>query len=126
MQIKIVGNAIVATSKIKLADFTLLEKHNPSALKLKDKEGNTVFDVCKSSKGYVKDYGVCFNGATRDENQFLTLTLDITGIADAKEYAADTFGKINGQIAKIEKQVTAQAASTASERKAFVDAIEVE
>lgn len=125
MKIQVLGNSLVATSDIRKADYDLLKKHNPDALKIKDKDGNTTFTIGYGEHGYVNKSGVGFNGVSRDNDKHLTLTLDVTGINDVKEYAADLFGAVIDSVAQVEKSVASEAEATSKKRAEFLENVTV-
>lgn len=125
MKFEVNGNSLVVTSSIKKEDYELLAKFKPEVLKVKDADGNVIFHVCKSMKGYANENGVGFNGATRDDNEFLTLTMDVAGIKDVKTYITDMFGAILPMVDKIEAEVVSAAATTQAARQAFMNSIKI-
>lgn len=125
MKLTIIGNSLVVTSTITKEDYDVLSKYNPEALKIRDEEKNVVFSVATSDKGYVNNHGIGFNGVTRDNNAFLTLTLDVQGVANPKAMVADLFSPILKNLESVEATTNNVAAETKAARNAFLDTIEV-
>ena len=126
MKVKVVGDAFVLESSVKVSDFELLKKHKPSALRITDEEGNDVFAVDYSAgKGSISKFGITFNGVSRDEKP----TLIYTGIlpantANAKEFVADVIAPAYANLKEIEANIAEDAKEVADERKKLVDSIE--
>ncbi len=96
-KIQITGDAMVITSTIKMEALKLIEKYRPKALELKEKneEGvnQTIFAICSDNTGSVNKNGVIFNGESRDEGKYATITLAIPqGVEDVKAYAVEKLG----------------------------------
>lgn len=127
MKITIAGDAFVITSDIKKKDFDLLKKYKPEVLTITDEEGNDVFSVdYAEGRPSIAKFGITFSGVTRNNTAKLTLTSAIPqGIADAKEYVADTIGSVMANIKVIEDRVSTGATEVANERKALIDSITV-
>lgn len=97
-KVTIVGNAVVITSSMKLADLATIKKYRPKALVLMGGENNKEelfgIDVGTSGNGGLNGVGACFCAATHDEAKLACITTTLDGIqGDIKEYVADTFGK---------------------------------
>jgi hypothetical protein len=103
-RIKIAGNAIVLTSKLKLDTIKKLEKYVPNALVLvsteKDEE-TEIFRIATGKVGSVSKYGISF--ATADKNGFATITTNIPeDVTDKKEYVKDNYATILLMLKDIE------------------------
>lgn len=108
-RVRIVGNAVIITSKIKFEDIKKLEKYNPDALALCTKDDNgdvvEVFRVATGKVGNINKYGATF--ATADKNGFATVTTLIPEkIKDKREFVKDNFGPILFILKKFEEHVT--------------------
>lgn len=130
MKLTITGDAYALTSAIKVSDIALCAKYNPDALKVKDKDGKTLFGVDYiEGKPNVASFGVTFGGKTRDENGYATITGTIpTGFASAeaaKDFVAEKFGGVVAFLEQLEKSVPKAAEAVAAERKKLVDSITV-
>lgn len=73
-KIKVVGNAVVLESTMKLADIKKVEKYRPAALTLKDEDGKPIFRVATGDNPAANDVSVVFNGNTHDEAKNATCT----------------------------------------------------
>lgn len=119
MNISVQGNTLVLTSNIEYKGIELLKKVNPDALKLKDEDGNDIFSVGVGTNGGINKNGVVFDGKTRDENEFATVS--VSGVPAEKEkaekFVADTVLPVWGNLEKVAVQVT-DAIGTYTEQKA--------
>ena len=68
-KIKTLGDAVVVVSTLKFEDIKFLEKYRKDALALKGGEDNKeiIFRVGASGTPSANEYGITFEGATRDE-----------------------------------------------------------
>ena len=119
MNISVQGNVLVLTSDIEYKGIELLKKVNPDALKLKDEDGNDIFSIGVGTNGGINKNGVVFDGKTRDENAFATVS--VSGVPAEKEkaekFVADTVLPVWGNLEKVAAQVT-DAIGTYTEQKA--------
>ena len=103
-RIKIAGNAVVLTSKLKLDTIKKLEKYVPGALVLvstEDNEEREIFRVATGKTGSISKYGVSF--ATADKDGFATITTNIPeDVTDKKVYVKDNFATILLMLKDIE------------------------
>ena len=103
-RIKIAGNAVVLTSKLKLDTIKKLEKYIPNALVLvstEDNEEREIFRVATGKTGSISKYGVSF--ATADKDGFATITTNIPeDVTDKKVYVKDNFATILLMLKDIE------------------------
>lgn len=125
-KVSVVGNAAVITSAMKLEDIKLLEKYRPEALMLMGGEDGKepVFRV-GTGGGTINEYGVSFDGETRDDNKFATLTIVIETDRDIKETLADHIGAAVMMLNKVEKTASEAVEAVRNERKEFMDSITV-
>lgn len=114
-KVTIVGNAVVITSSMKLADLATIKKYRPKALKLMGGENNKeelfALDVGTSGNGGMNGVGACFCAATHDEAKLACITTTLEGVqGDIKEYVADKFGEalihLNAMEAKLPEVLT--------------------
>lgn len=130
-KINIVGNALVVTSKMSLANIKLLEKFDPKALSVyeADEDGHKqqVFRVSSTTgDGVIGKYGACFADETRDEEKLATVTMTIPRtVTNAVDWAEDNIGVAVAYLEKVEAQATAALEVVAAKRKALREAIEV-
>lgn len=80
---------IAFNSKLTAEAIKALQKHMPSALKMKDEEGNDVFAISyKEGQGSISEYGICFNKVDSEGCALLSIQADVTNKEIAEEYAA--------------------------------------
>lgn len=106
-------------STLSLDDIKLLEKQNPDALAIKDKDGDVQFVVkTGGTMGSISQYGIVFANKTRDGKAVLTYTLDTNKPAD--EQLNEIFNKVGAAKAKLDEiEATATTAVQAEkDRKA--------
>lgn len=119
MNITVQGNTLVLTSNIEYKGIELLKKVNPEALKLKDEDGNDIFSIGVGTNGGINKNGVVFDGKTRDENEFATVS--VTGVPAEKEkaekFVSETVLPVWGNLEKVAAQVS-NAVTTYGEQKA--------
>lgn len=127
MKITITADAFAITSSIKKEEYDLVKKHNPSALKIVDEEGNELFTVgYTEGRPSLEPFGVTFGGLTRDNDKFLTYTGNIpSGTTDAKEYVTDKVGVLYENLKKIEDNMTTAVKGVEEARKSIKDSIKV-
>lgn len=64
-----------------------LKKHNPSALKLKDEEGNEIFGLSFSENESINDYGISFNKVDSEGKALVVIQKTMENAEIAEEYA---------------------------------------
>ena len=128
MKISIVGDAYVLTSEITTEQILLLEKANPAALKVIDKETKAQKFAINHRLGNssVTEFGITFGGTTRDDAKKATVTGTLpTGTADAKAYVADKLGAAVVYLKQLEETVPVEAKKIADARKSLIESISV-
>ena len=130
MKLTITGDAYALTSAVRAKDIKLLEKHNPSALKITDEEKNEKFAIgFEEGKPSVTDFGITFGGATRDADGFATVTgtlpQGLNTAEAAKEFLADKFGAVVAYLKQLEASIPDAVKKVSDERKALLDSITV-
>jgi hypothetical protein len=128
-KITIVGDAAVVTSTLALEDIRTIKKYRPEALILMGGEDNKepVFavDYCEGH-GSIGSYGVCFSGATRDEEQKAMLTIIVgSDTPDVKEYVADKFGSALIHLNELEDILPGVLADIAERKERIMENISV-
>ena len=89
-------------STLSLDDIKLLEKQNPDALAIKDKDGDVQFVVkTGGTMGSISQYGIVFATKTRDGKAVLTYALDTNKPAD--EQLNEIFDKVGAAKAKLDE-----------------------
>ena len=127
MKVTITGDAFALTSSIKVEDIKMLKKQSPDSLKIKDDENNDIFGIdyvegCPS----ISKFGITFSGSSRDGKGFATLTGTIpTGVTNAKDYVADTFGSAASMLKDIETVLPDIIKEINDNRTAFINGITV-
>ena len=102
-------------SALSLDDIKLLEKQNPDALAIKDKDGDIQFVVKTGNElGSISQYGIVFANKTRDGKAVLTYTLDTNKPAD--EQLNEIFDKVGAAKAKLD-EIEATAATAVQNEK---------
>lgn len=120
MQIKIAGNAVVVTSSADMNQLKKLEKYNPKALRLFDKDDNQTFAVLTNTKSGISAAGVCFSEKSAEGKAQATLTFPEGTPADKrKSFVEDTFGIPLYNLAIIEQNI-AHALTEVEEKFALV------
>lgn len=106
-RIKIAGNAVVLTSKLKFATIQKMEKYNKDALCLvetKNDEENEIFRIGTGKVSSIGKFGITFMEA--DKNGFAVATIMLpAGVTDKKEYIKDNFGTTLFMLADLEAAV---------------------
>lgn len=129
MKVKVLGNAMVITSEVRLSDIIALAKSNPDALVLYEGEGekrHQVFRVglCIGGEAKISDKGVVFNGKTGPE-EHVTVSLILPGNpANPREYVADTYGIALKRLKAWEETVPGIMAAAKAEKDAILALIE--
>lgn len=106
MNVKITGDAYTVISNLTVAQIEKLEKYNPAANTLCDKDGNALFRVNFSKKeGGLGRYGITYNTIVGDKAA-LTVMLPSNLSADAKkQYVVDSLAYSLQNFEATEKQM---------------------
>lgn len=124
----IAGDAIIFTSELKLEDIAKLEKHDPKALTLENKDKEVYFKVGTGMCGSINKYGATFSGEARDGSGKATITVMIgDGFSEdeLKEVIADHYGAGLANLAKIEASAPKAIEEVDKAREKIISAIEV-
>lgn len=122
--IKIVGDAAVLTSAVKMEDWEKVLKYRPEATTLKDEDGDTVFVVAAKdgANGSIGRFGVIFNSTSRDTDHLAQITICVpTGVEDVNEWAIETFAEFKSKLDKIEGAIPTVLAEINAEHREFLD-----
>lgn len=123
MKITVNGNALVLTSETKMEDIELLKKVNPDALKLKDKDGNEIFAIGAGTNGGISKNGVVFDGATRDDDAFATVTVTVpANVGNVADWVAEKVMPVWASLEKVAEQVKAATETYAADKAALLGA----
>lgn len=110
--IRIAGNAIVLTSRLKLETIKKMEKFNPNTLALvevnKDEE-NEIFRIETGTIGSISKYGICFNSSNKEGYAQVT-TLLPEGVTDKKGYIKDNLATVIFMLKDLEEAVNSSCA----------------
>ena len=106
--IKIVEDACILTSQMKLEDIKKVQKIRPKALSLytTDDEGNIeeIFRVAAGKSASISQYGITFNKANK--NGFATITtLFPEHVKDKKAWICENYVKLFAMLKEVEKNV---------------------
>ena len=127
-KVKIVGQAIVVTSALKLEDIKTVAKYRPQALTLEEGEGEEKEPVFAIGIGEdsINKYGASFNKATRDGagNAILTIVHDYTG-DDIKTFIADNLGAALINLKKLEESIPGVLEEIAAQKAAILADVEI-
>ena len=106
-RIKIAGNAVVLTSKLKFATIQKMEKYNPNALCLtetKKDEEVEIFRIATGKTSSIGKYGITFMEANKDGYAIATILLP-ENTTDKKAYIKDNLGNAIFMLTDLEALV---------------------
>lgn len=106
-KIKIAGNAIVLTSKLKFDTIQKMEKYNRNALclvEVKNDEENEIFRISTGKLGSISKFGVVFTEANKDGFATATVLLP-EGVTNKKEWIKDNYATTLFMLADLEDAV---------------------
>ena len=119
-RIKIVGNAVVLTSKLPFATIQKMEKYNDKALALyaeEDGEVNEIFRIMTGTCASIGKYGIVFNEANKEGFARATVLLP-EEVTDKRQFVKDNFGSAIFMLNNLEKAVEKACADL---EKAYAD-----
>lgn len=126
-KIKTLGNTVAITSTVAFKDIELVQKYRASALQLKGGEDNkeVIFSIGVGTPS-ANDFGIGFDGATRDEAglAIVSLPLEYKG-DDVKGYLADKYGTAITNLEKLEAALPGVVTAIKAEREAIKNNIEI-
>jgi len=125
--INIIGDLIIATSRLTVTDIATVVRNKPDALRVFDADKVQVFAVSFNvGRPNLSKFGITFGGKSRCSNGYAMFTATIpNGTQDAKAFATDLFSPVAAHIEKIETQVSEAVAEIAKVRKKLTDTISV-
>lgn len=124
--ITIAGRCYVVTSKLSLADFELVKKHRPKALKILDEETLEELFAVDVGSDSISKYGISFNSVSNDEGKLATATMMIPhDVDDVQEYVVDKAGATIANLNRIEDGLQTVLDEIRSENKKVIDSITV-
>lgn len=124
MKVRHMGNAVVISSGISYSELAMLQKVNPEALTLRDKDGEPIFRVAVDAGtdgGNISPYGIEFRKTGDDE---ATVTEFTPNVEDFKESILDKLGAALGNLLKIEEAAPAAIAEAKEARDKIAANIE--
>ena len=75
--VKIIGNAMVLTSDLKVEELNTVKKYTKDGLKLKDEKGNEIFSIaCTPGHSSISSYGVSYGEENAEGYAQASLVLD--------------------------------------------------
>ena len=130
--VKVLGDALILTSAIKLEDIKLIEKTNPRALSLYGEEDGhevALFSIGTSKTagfpGCVTKSGITFSKASRDGG-FAQMTFKVPeGEGDLKELVAEMIGVPLMNLNKIEAYLPDVLEDIGAAKAEMLDCIEI-
>ena len=131
-KVKIVGDAVVLTSELKLDDIKLVEKVCPKALSLYEEENGRevqVFSIATAKtegfKGAVTESGITFGRASRDGG-YAQITMGLPQVeGDVKEAVADLIGGPVMNLNKLEHELPCVIQDILDAKADMLDCIEI-
>ena len=89
--IKVIGDAMIVTSAIKMEDIKLLQRLDADGLIARDKDDEPVYAVFTGASGFMEDTGIRFTGADRDGFATVTILLPSTTQDKREEYIKENY-----------------------------------
>lgn len=128
--IKVVGDAVVITSALKLEDIKLVQAVRPKALEVsQDEDGKKkmLFRLgAGDGKGSITEFGIVFGRVTNDGQGFAQYTQEIcAGDKDVKEYVAGIFGVPVMYLNELENTLPDVIADIKRQHQNVLDSIEL-
>ena len=129
-KVKVVGNAIVVTSELKLEDLKLVQKYRPEALILYGgKEGDEpIFRISTEGNAGINEFGATFVDESRDGQKLATITASFAYDGEAeklKELIAEELGGALMNIGKLERKLPAIIREINEQKESVVSQIEI-
>lgn len=124
-KVKIAGNAMVITSKLKFDEIKKMEKYNPAALVLiekNDEETNEVFRISTGKVSSFSQYGITYSEA--NANGFATATILLDHAENKKAYVKDKYATALIILGEIEDSVKTACEKLAAEHAKLDEIIE--
>ena len=115
-KIRIVGNALILTSKLKFSTIQKMEKYNADALCLIEKDGDEEVEVFRINTGKlssISKYGIIFAETNKDGYAVATILFP-EGVENKREYIKDNYGTTLLMLNDLEDSVTTSCAALES------------
>jgi len=124
--ITIAGGCFIVTSKIPLADWELVKKHRPKALKIVDEETKDALFAVGVGSDSLSEFGISFGGVSNDDKKLATVTQAVPPDAeDITEYVVEKAGAAVVNLNRIEEGIGKVLEEIRAERKKVTDSIKV-
>ena len=106
-KVKVIGNAMVVTSALKMEELKKLEKFSPASLILKDEKDEPIFKISAGNNGKLNGVSAVFNGVSHDGQGYATLTMGVNvgQNEDVKEVVTEVFATALMRLNKLEAQL---------------------
>lgn len=125
---KIVGNAVVITSDLKVEDIIKVDKFTKAGLKLRDEKGNEIFAISynPNSDGSISEHGIVYSETNAEGYAQLSLLLaaDVKP-EDRTEVILDNYAIALGNLNTLENYIREAATEIDSTVENIKSAIEV-
>jgi hypothetical protein len=109
VKIRIIEDACILTSQLKLEDIKRIEKVCPKALSLyttnEDGDLEELFKVATGKTAIVSNYGIVFTKANKQGYAMIT-TLFPANTKDKKQWVLDNYAKVLFMLKDVERNVT--------------------
>lgn len=128
-KVKVIGEAAVVLSELKLDDLKKVAKYRPEALTLRgeDEKKSPIFKVGVSScrMGEIGAFGACFGAADGDGFATITIAPLAAEGEDLKEAVAEKIGPAILHLNKLEAKLPAVIEEIDAEHAAIIGNIEI-
>lgn len=126
-KVVITANKLVVQSEYKLSEIRSVEKHNPSALVLKDEDKKEFFKVASTTgEGSVGKFGISFGSESATSGKAIAEVTLPEGLTDVADWAAEEYGTIISNLIKVEANVKSALETIVSDKqkaKGFITVI---
>lgn len=123
MKTKIVGNRVIISTKLTLAEIKGLQKNSPESLALFDEKDQVVFRVGFGNVASITPFGVTFNEVDPETGKcFLSFDIDPSA-EDKAAHIAETFGKALASLTAIEQDAEADYAELQEDLRTVAESI---
>lgn len=127
-KVKIVGNAVVITSDLKVEEILKVKKFTKSGLTLKDEKGNDIFaiDYCPGANGSISEHGVVYAETNAEDYAQLSLLLaEDVKAEDRMDVILDNYAIALGNLKTLETYIREAATELNATVENIKDGIEV-
>lgn len=127
-KVKIVGNAAVITSDLKIEEIERVKKYTKNGLKLKDEKGNEIFfiDTTKNGVSSITNHGVVFAEQSAEGYAQATLLIaEDVKAEDRLDVILDNFAIALGNLKALETYIRSAAIEVNETIEGIKEQIEV-